>query len=103
MIHYRETYEIVTQESAENGEAEDSGFIHENAEGTFLDMVKLLRGTQPSCWPLSDGENCHYHLWFTSQPGIDYRTGAEETRSYHPATDRDCRYMVKAWRTANRK
>lgn len=98
MIKYRETFEIVTPESAEQGDVADSGFIDENAEATFRDMVKLLRGTEPSNSPAD--ASC----WYTAYNfDHDYRTGAEESRSYHPADDSARRYMFKAWKTANKR
>ena len=100
-INYRETYEIVTPESAEDGDAAERGFIDENASDGFRGIVDTLRGTEPSCWPMpTDGGR----VWYTcSGYDHDYRTGGEESRSYHPVTERDGRYMRKAWLTGNKR
>lgn len=101
MITYAETYEIVTPESAEYGDADERGFIDERLTSDFRDMVDLLEGTEPSCNPLPADPG--RHVWYTHyQYDVDYSTAGEESRSYHPLTDRDGRYMAKAWRHANR-
>ena len=102
-IRYNETYEIITDESAEHGEAADSGLVSEDCE-SICGMIDLLRGTQPSCWPLPTAEQLRlpgYRVWFTQYGERDYVTGETENRSYHPVTDRDNRYMVTAWKIAN--
>lgn len=75
------TYEIVTEESAENGEAEESGFLAENSEYTFRELVDALREkfTNASCWPVSANVN----TWFASEPDTDFRTGEVQTESIH--------------------
>ncbi len=102
-IKYSVTYEIITEESAEHGEDAESGFLEENADESLRGMVDLLRGTEPSCWPLPsvrDGDYCGT-IWFTVYGESDFRTGEVENRSYHPATSRDARYMVTAWKVGN--
>jgi len=95
LIHYAETFEIVTPESAEQGDYTETGFIDENATGTFRELVDLLDCTEPSSYPLPA---CGAGVWYTQMDaGIDYRTGAEERRGYHPASDRDARFMRLAY------
>jgi hypothetical protein len=95
LIHYAETFETVTPESAENGEAADSGFISEETTDDFRAMASLLACTEPSDYPLpADGSR----VWYTQlDSDIDYRTGAEERRSYHPKTHKDGRFMRLAY------
>jgi hypothetical protein len=89
----RVSFERVTHESAENGEAEETGW--ENEEGTsytFREAVKLLRGTEPS------GTWFHSDVWYTQ---IDYdgdpRTGDRKNLSYHiDADDRFKRRLFQA-------
>lgn len=103
-IRYSETFEVITEESVEHGEAADSGFITEHAEESLRGMVDLLRGTQPSCWPLPAPQDAYWYgtIWFTEYGDMDYRTGEYENRSYHPLTARDARYMISAWKAGNR-
>jgi len=99
MINYSTTFEIITQESATLGDAEERGFLDENLTSDFRDMVDILEGTEPSQHPLTNDAR---HVWFTIYGDMDMYTGEYENKSYHPATSRDCRYMVKAWLTGNR-
>lgn len=66
------TYEIVTPDSAEHGEAEDMGYV---AEGLTLREAMSL--ASPNC-------DCGFWWTETSEDRCDYRTGAVETRSIHP-------------------
>ena len=102
MINYSETFQTITPESAEFGDYAESGFISESESATFRDMVELLTDTEPSCFPVSDDGN----IWFSDNEYGNgtreyYESGELETRSYHPKTSRDARYMVKAWKYAN--
>lgn len=100
-IRYSETFELITEESAEHGEAADSGFVTAEAEESLRGMVELLRGTEPSRWPLpapQDADHCGA-VWFTRYG--DMGTGEYENRSYHPASARDARYMIAAWKAGN--
>ena len=84
---FRVTYEIVTPESAEHGDAEERGFIlpgewrvsaEEAMAGESVNMG--LREAMQLCYPQEDSGS-----WFTECDGRqDYRTGAYETRSIHP-------------------
>ena len=80
------TYEIVTPESAEEGDAEERGFI---CEGFSLrDAMTLLHETRTS---LVDGVEsidcdsypCDCPRWITVTNGMEYETGAHESRSLH--------------------
>lgn len=103
-IKYSETFEIVTEESAKEGEPAESSFIIDEQE-SLRGMVDLLRGTEPSCWPLPAPQDADFtgRVWFTSYGEMDYRTGEAENRIYHPATARDARYMIAAWKAGNTK
>lgn len=100
MIKYSETYAVVTPESAINGDFSETGFIDENLNSDFRDMIDLLQGTEPNCSDINQA------TWFTAYNTnvgtIEYyETGAEESRSYHPKSERDLRYMIKAWKAGN--
>ena len=74
------TYEIVTEESAEHGEAESSGFLLEDcpslseAIGVFGSAI---------CADSSHLSLSNPPRWFTTEPEQDYITGEYESRSLH--------------------
>jgi hypothetical protein len=98
-IIIRETYEIITPESAENGEAADSGFIDETGTAySFRELCYKLRGMEASSsHPVSRFD------WATSYGEQDWRTGGYENRGFHPVSDRDARWFWKAYAVANRR
>ena len=74
----RTTYEIVTPESAEDGEAAESGWKDENGmHYTVQEAIRLLEGSEPS------SSSFHPGIWYTQRGDTDYRTGGEESDSYH--------------------
>ena len=101
MIHYNVTFERITPESAEYGDAEERGFEEQGAIADFADMLDILYATEPSEYPLPEMPTSH--LWFTRYGEADFRTGETVNLSYHPATERDARYMLKAWISSNRR
>jgi hypothetical protein len=75
------TYDIVTPESAECGEIEESGFVIEHA--TLRDAIKALFGTRTN---QVDGIECiennlPYGLRVIN--GMEFLTGATESRTMH--------------------
>lgn len=101
MILIHKTFSEVTPESAENGELSDSGFIWENAECTFKELVKLMREhPEPSCNPCQG----YTFQWFSSGFSIeDYSTCAERETSIHYSRDnpeKNAKYWSKAARAA---
>lgn len=82
MLEWYVTYDIVTPESAEDGEADERGWI--NASGWHLEdrpEPMSLREALRRCGPGFENSG----RWFTeSSSDTDYRTGSEETRSLHP-------------------
>lgn len=79
MLLISKTYEVITEESAENGEAEETGFEWENAECTISEMVDTLQGLEPSQWPITHPES----VWFTEYGDADYETGETTNYSFH--------------------
>lgn len=73
------TYEVVTEESAEHGDAEERGFEYENAPTEYDDVVRILKGLEPSCRPITNGAL----TWFTSYGDADFKTGNRTNKSYH--------------------
>lgn len=75
------TYEIITQESAKYGDAEECGYICENV--SLREAIGELNGAavEPSLYPFDpDYAHCRYT---TIDGDTDYRTGAVEHRSLH--------------------
>lgn len=91
------TYEIVTEESAANGEAAESGYEWENAPHSFREVVEMIKNggfIHPSDFP-------GVPRWLTTAPEQDVSNGNFESRSLHPGKDaRSQRYWVKACRAA---
>jgi hypothetical protein len=51
VILINRTYEIVTEESAEHGDAAERGFISQDEPYAFRELVDALRNGEPSCYP----------------------------------------------------
>jgi hypothetical protein len=73
------TYEIVTPESAEEGDAAERGWEDEQgAEYTLSEAIEKLRGLEPSSTAFHPG------VWYSDCDGdTDYRTGEVKYLSYH--------------------
>lgn len=84
MPGFRVTYEIVTPESAEIGDAESRGYVHIGEWKSDEPEEMSLREAMRLCSP---NEDCG--RWFAEigEDRCDYRTGAVETRSIHPPRD----------------
>jgi hypothetical protein len=74
------TYDIVTPESAEEGDYAESGFLAENV--SLREAIDLLGGcaSEADCSPFS--VTCPPR-WFTLYGSMDYRSGETESRSLH--------------------
>lgn len=86
-------------------EAEEEYYTDEE-EGavTFRDMLDILWATEPSEWPLpAEQSKGGYKAWYTYLEKMDPWTGHLKAVSYFPKTDRDSRWMRKAWHTINSK
>lgn len=76
------TYEVITPESAEAGDAEERGFVFERQEFEHEEVVRMLKGTSPSSFPIVCGE----HTWFTSYGEQDVQ-GNVKNESIHFCRD----------------
>jgi len=75
-MQYSITYEVITPESAENGDFEETGFYIEDGEDDLRDVINLAE----SLGICEDSGS-----WFSSvDPEIDYQSGAETFYSLHP-------------------
>lgn len=95
MLLLSKTYEIITEESAEYGEAEESGFVWENAECEFREVVRYLEGSEPSQSPITNVEN----VWFTHYGEMDYISGDYENVSSHYSRQNPIKNL-KYWKAA---
>lgn len=83
---FRVTYEIVTQESAEHGEADERGFISEGEN--LREAIADARGTRTChCDGVLSVEADEYPMRaprsVTISNGMEFLTGAYENRSLH--------------------
>lgn len=91
MLKISMTYEIITPESAENGEAEEIGFVFENEECTAKELAQYIERegfTEPS-------ESSGVARWLTCYGDVDPYTGETENRSLHPGRDKQSQ---RVWR-----
>jgi hypothetical protein len=96
MILISRTFDVVTPESAEDGESAESGFLVESESVTFRELVSLMRAhPNPSCYP-PRGESFE---WLSSYPETDYRDASERTESLHFDQENPER-AAKYWRKA---
>jgi len=85
MATFSVTYGIVTEESAEHGEEDESGFIGRDL--SLRDAIEAVTGTRTNhvggveCIEISESGNGF--RWITVQNGMEYETGAQEARSLH--------------------
>lgn len=96
MILVSKTFEIATEESAQDGEAAERGFVFEDCPFTFREPVREMEGfPECSCSPASGdtGE------WLTSYAEQDFRTGAWESESIHFSRSNPAR-VAKYWHKA---
>jgi hypothetical protein len=89
------TYEIVTPQSAAHGEADERGYVDDHGctdtkplPLTLRDALKAFRGTRTNrvdgveCTEL-DSSPCVRPRWITVCNGMEFETGAHESRSLH--------------------
>lgn len=95
-----QTYEIVTGESAQDGEAAESGFDFEKVSYGFRELVDYIESkgfNVPSCSPGVPG-------WLSTQVIEDrayFERGEHRTLSLHPGRDaRSLKYWAKACKVA---
>jgi hypothetical protein len=94
---FSQTYEIITEESAEQGDAEERGYDWQDSEESFTDLVRRLR-TDYYCAEPSDSHG--NPRWVTSYGEMDMYDGSYRNISLHPENDRAKRWFPKALRAA---
>jgi hypothetical protein len=80
-IRYDITYETITPESAEYGDAADRGYEQKGLTAdSAADMVRELRYAGAT-----DASSSHWHrgIWYTAYGDQNYRDGSHTNRSFH--------------------
>jgi hypothetical protein len=90
------TFEVITPESAEAGDAEERGFEYEDREfDTLWDMAQEIR---------NEGATEDSGSWFnTIDPDRDYKTGEETYYSFHPSDNVDYAELAKLVKMDNKQ
>lgn len=81
MPKFNVTYEIVTQEGAENGDYDEIGFVSEN-----VDLRQAISDVFDTRTSRVDGITAVEYLsngWLSVHNGMEYETGSHETRALH--------------------
>jgi len=96
-IKISKTYEIVTHDSAENGDTSESGFICEDAEYSFSELVYAME--REGFYKPNRSHGCPD--WVSTYPEQNFRDGSYTIYSLHPGKDaRSLRYWEKACKAA---
>jgi hypothetical protein len=90
-MKFHVTYDIITHESAEQGDYAESGFVtpggwkyHALADGEFPDPIEEYEMTLREAARLVDGVHSNGDgSFYESDSRIDYQTGEHETRALH--------------------
>lgn len=93
MLKISKTYEIVTEESAEQGDAAERGFVFKDQPCGFRELIDTIKADGFAYPDSSHG----VPRWLSTEPQQDYKTGEWTTCSLHPSHDaRSMRYWAKA-------
>ena len=99
-ITFNVTYEIVTQESAEHGDAEERGFVSEN--NTLRDAVADLFDIRQAITCIeADEAPVTSPRWITVYGGMNDRDGSFESRSLHIPDNVTTSSRMRIWRLTN--
>ena len=95
---FHQTFEVISEESAGDGDVEESGFDWQDMPYTFKELVQLLEGSYGGCEPSEyPSKNPR---WVTMYEGMDMHTGDYRNTSLHPANDRAKRWWPLALKAA---
>ena len=86
MLKFNVTYEIITPESAEEGDASERGFIGQKL--SLRDTLNEVCSTRTSeregaTYVEASDSDIGAARWINIHNGMEFRTGAYETRSIH--------------------
>ena len=98
MILISKTYEIITEDSAEDGATEEAGFYFEDEPMTFRELIgEIHRGGY--CYTSSYPCYGRAGDWLTTETDIDYQTGERTSYSLHFSHNNNPR-LERYWRKA---
>ncbi len=106
MIYISKTFDVVTPESAEQGEFAETGTDIDRMGLTFKELVRELREySEASTYQCTEADARTYSNcpWVTSEGDTNYRTGEVTRYSLHLDDRKDARqrrYWAKALRVA---
>lgn len=87
------TYEVVTEESAEYGEANERGFLVKDQDCGFRELLDTIKYSGFAVTDSSRG----IPRWLSNHPEQDYKDGSWTTKTIHPSRDNQSkRYWEKA-------
>ncbi|MNC31216.1 hypothetical protein D3C75_795300 [compost metagenome] len=93
-----QTYEIVTEESAQEGDAAERGYDWQDEPYSLRDTVELIK-SEGFNYP---SDSSGVPRWLSTVGILDYESGDYETKFLHPGSDaRSQRYWEKAVRAAD--
>lgn len=95
-IYISRTYAIITPESAYHGDFEEQGFLAEREEVTLRELVLIIRGGRPSCYPPSGSVN----EWVSYHTNNNFTTGEETIESVHYHRNQSNPNAPTIWRRA---
>jgi hypothetical protein len=77
-------YEIVTEESARDGEAAERGEVFTDSPMSLEDTVRELSDCyELSSWPVRKPEDMTGYEWASTEPTQDYHDGSYRSESVH--------------------
>lgn len=94
MILLNRTFSEVSEESAQNGDTSDAGFIEENQPYTFKDLIDILKNH-----PYKSSSRVNRWTWFETETSQDMHSGDYRTEAVHysrenlPSSEK---YWIKA-------
>ena len=100
MLLISKTFQIITEESAKNGEASENGFEFQDGEYSFRELVKELKEYNE----LSCSHDHDRNTWVTQYGDMDLHSGDYTNYSLHFSRNNPARkekYWIKALRLAN--
>lgn len=92
-MRFSQTYEIITDESAADGDVAERGHDWETSPHTFGELVRLLQGDYCAAEP---SQSHGVPRWVTAYGERDLHGGSFRNISLHPANDRARRWWPKA-------
>ena len=98
MIIINRYFEVVTPESAEEGEASERGILVEGERLTLRELIRAMQGGESSCYP-ARGDVSEWVSIPQGETRAHFERGEDETHTIHYARDNPSR-NARYWRIA---